>query len=73
MKLIGIKYITNMSYMFYDCESLLALPDISKIDISRVTDISFMFGGCSSLAILPDISKWDTCNVRNMMGVFLIL
>ena len=29
LKLKGINNITNMSYMFYGCKSLLSLPDIS--------------------------------------------
>jgi len=28
IKLKGINIITNMSYMFYECSSLLSLPDI---------------------------------------------
>ena len=30
IKLKGINNITNMSYMFYNCSSLISLPDISK-------------------------------------------
>ena len=57
IKLKGIKNITNMSYMFYDCSSLNSLPDISKWNTSNVNNMSGMFYNCSNLSSLPDISK----------------
>ena len=50
----------NMSHMFYNCISLLSLPDISKINTNDVTDMSKMFYNYSTLLSLPDISKWNT-------------
>ena len=70
IKLKGIDNITNMSFMFYECPSLLYLPDISKWNTSNVIDMSFMFFGCSSLSSLPDISKWNTNNVKYMSFMF---
>ena len=49
--------------MFYKCESLIKLPDISKWDISNVTNMEKMFFGCKSLISLPDISDWNTYKV----------
>ena len=46
-----------MSSMFYYCNSLESLPDISKWNTDKVTDISEMFYGCQKLLSLPDISK----------------
>ena len=51
-----------MGDMFYKCETLSLLPDISKWDTSNVTDMSYMFNYCETLSSLPDISKWDTSN-----------
>ena len=62
--------VTDMSYMFYGCSSLISLPDISNWDTKNVTDMNLMFYECSSLISLPDISKWDTKNVTNMSGMF---
>ena len=62
--------ITNISYMFYFCESLSSLPDISNWNTKNVTDISGIFFGCSSLTSLPDISKWNTENVKDMSDIF---
>ena len=70
VKLKGINNVTNMSYMFNGCSSLLSLPDISKWNTSNVNDISYMFYECSSLSSLPDISKWNTNNVINMNNMF---
>ena len=70
IKLIETKTITDMSYMFYDCNSLKNLPDISKWDTKNVNNMSYMFYDCNSLNNLPDISKWDTKNVTNMICMF---
>ena len=52
--------------MFYNCESLISLPDISKWNTSNVINMSYIFYDCKSLKSLPDISKWNTNNVTNM-------
>ena len=57
IKLKGIDNITNMSYMFDGCSSLLSLPDISKWNTNNVTNMNYMFYACESLSSLPDISK----------------
>ena len=49
--------ITDLSYMFNECESLISLPDISNLNTSNVTNMNNMFYGCKSLISLPDISK----------------
>ena len=69
-RLKGINNITDMSYMFSECNSFYSLPDISKLNISKVTNISNLFYGCRRIQSLPDISKWDTSNVNNMSYIF---
>ena len=54
--------------MFYNCTSLISIPDIKDWNISN--NISWMFSGCKSLSSLPDISKWNTNNVINMSYMF---
>ena len=51
-------YFSNMSRMFYNCLSLLSLPDISSWNTDYVIDMSRIFENCSSLSSLPDISEW---------------
>ena len=43
IKLKGITNVTDFSYMFYECSSLLSLSDISKLNTSIVTNMSYMF------------------------------
>ena len=62
--------VTDMSYMFNGCTSLISLPDISNWNTKNVTNMSYMFYHCKSLTSLPDISKWNTNNVTNMSCLF---
>ena len=41
--------VTDISYMFYGCSSLISLPDISKWDTKNVTNMNYMFYGCHNL------------------------
>ena len=59
-----------MFAMFYKCNSLISLSNISKLDTSNVHDIQYIFYGCNSLRSFPDISKWKTFNVSNMKKMF---
>ena len=69
IKLIEEKNIENMSFMFYNCNSLLSV-DMSKWNINKVKNFDYMFQGCSSLTNLSNISKWDTSNINNMNSMF---
>lgn len=40
--------VINMSYMFYNCDSLYAI-DVTNFNTTKVTDMSYMFYGCKSL------------------------
>ena len=60
----------DMSYMFYECSSLISLPDISKWNTNNIENMSYMFYECSSLISLPDISKWNTNNIESMSYMF---
>ena len=44
--------IKDMSFMFYDCNSLLSFTDLTKWNISKITGINSMFYNCSSLFII---------------------
>ena len=60
--------VTNMHWMFYDCEGLTEL-NLSNFDTSKVTDMSYMFRDCRGLTEL-NISNFDTSNVTNMSSMF---
>jgi len=70
IELKGINNVINMNGMFYECSSLISLPDISKWNTNKVINMSVMFRYCRSLSSLPDISKWNTNNVTNMGEMF---
>ena len=70
IKLKGINNIKDYCAMFYECVSLILVPDISKLDISNVKSLSLMFSKCESLISLPDISNWDTSNIESMSWMF---
>lgn len=60
--------VTNMSYMFANCNSLLTIPDISQWDTKNVTSMSHMFQNC--FLFNDNISNWNTKNVTNMQNMF---
>ncbi len=64
IKLFGIKNVTNMSNMFYECASLIKIPDFPEWNTCKVNNMSNLFYGCRSLTSLPDISNW-TINLKN--------
>ena len=70
IKLLGINDITDLSYMFSNCTSLISLPDINKLNTYKFTNLSYMFNNCKNITFLPDISKWNTSNIISMEGLF---
>ena len=76
---LRIKFINNiidMSYMFYNCDSLISLSDNNETDINclflimHIINIHGMFYGCKSLISIPDTSKWNTSKIICMHGMF---
>ena len=63
----GFSHITDISYMFAECSSLI---NISKMNTSNITNMSYFFDKCFLLNELQDISKWQTNKVINMEGIF---
>ena len=59
-----------MSDVFYNCESLKELPDISKWNTENVENVNSMFENCISLTSLPNISKWIITNILYMNYTF---
>ncbi len=60
--------VTDMSNMFYSCESLTSL-DLNSFNTAKVTDMSLMFYGCQRLKSL-DLSSFNTANVTDMSYMF---
>ena len=60
--------VTDMSYMFSQCESLTSL-DLTGLDTSAVTTMNGMFDWCRGL-ISINLSGLDTSAVTDMSGMF---
>ena len=72
-KYIDITYwdvsnIKSMRCMFFRCEALKSVGDISGWNVLKVTDMSYMFSKCKKFN--QDLSKWDVSNVTNMYCMF---
>ena len=52
----------SMRSMFYGCDELKSVGNISGLDISSVTDMSYMFAFCKKFN--QDLSKWNVSKVR---------
>ena len=67
MRYLNTSSVTDMSQMFYDCQSLTSL-NLSPWNVSNVTNMSYMFSGCSGLTSL-NVSGWDVTKVTSMSGM----
>jgi surface protein len=68
--LIEIKTITDMSYMFSECSSLVSLAEMDNFNLINVNNIRNMFNKCISLVSLDIISNWNISNINDMSGLF---
>ena len=60
----GNNAVTNMSHMFFYCNSLTAIP---QLDTSAVTNMGGMFRNCYSMTAIPQL---DTSAVTDMIQMF---
>ena len=62
------KNVTNMGYMFYECDDLKNI-DLSSLNTRNVINMNRMFAGCHFLTKL-NVLSFDTKNVINMECMF---
>jgi len=62
-------HLPDLSFMFYGCEKLKILSNISKINTENLTNISYMFSYCISLKTI-DISGFNLTKVIKMGYLF---
>ena len=60
--------VTDMSYMFCNCEGLTSLT-LSSFNTDKVENMSYMFYNCQSLESLI-LSSFNTANVTDMSSMF---
>jgi len=68
--LIEKNEIIDMSYMFYECVSLLSIVNFHKWNTNNLNDTSYMFYGCSSLIDLPDFSTLNFDKIIDISYMF---
>ena len=56
--------------MFYSCEQLKSVGDLSNWDVSKVEDMTSMFENCKQLKSVGDLSKWNVSNVKRIDFMF---
>ena len=64
-----VSYVTNMSYMFHECNLLKEIKAINKFNTKNVLYMNGMFQLCSELEYL-DLSEFETSNVVDMHSMF---
>jgi len=70
IKFMAKQTINDMSYMFYDCTSLIAIYNFSNFEMSNATNMSYMFYGCSSLKYLNDFLLLKNISPENISYMF---
>ena len=65
-----IQNITDLSYMFSYCSSILSLSFSYFYYLENITNISYMFYKCTSLLSIDNISELNTSNVTDMSYLF---
>jgi len=65
---LNTQNVTDMSYMFENCNGLSAL-DLRHFNTQKVVDMSSMFSSCAALESL-NLSSFNTENVTRMDGMF---
>ena len=68
MNYLNTSEVTDMSYMFSNCENLTSL-NVSHFNTSKVTSMALMFYGCTRLTSL-DVSNFNTSKVTSMRSMF---
>ena len=68
IKIIFIKKIQNLSYLFRGCQNIISI-DLSSFDTSECTNMKYMFGKCFILKEI-NLSNLNTSNVIDMSYMF---
>ena len=67
---LDVSNVTNMDYMFQNCNNLILIDGIKDWDVSKVTTMNSMFYNCKNLTSIDGIKDWDTSKVTNMGNMF---
>ena len=70
IELIIKNKLTNLSYMFFKCDSLKNIDGLKNFDVSEAKDFSHMFQSCSSLSDIISLENWDVSSGTNFQSMF---
>ena len=56
IRLIEINYITDLSCMFDNCDSLYSIEDFAEFKMSRINNLGYLFNNCISFVSIDNIS-----------------
>ena len=70
LKFIWNNDLTDLSYMFADCSTLISISNIENLIDVEITNLSNLFRNCTSLVITPNLSECNTDYVENMSSLF---
>ena len=70
IKLFIEEKLSNLSYMFYNCNSLKNISQLRYLDTSEVKNFSYLFWGCSSLTDVSPLNYWDVSKGKNFSYAF---
>ena len=62
--------ISNLSYMFYDCNTLKNIEELKYLDTKNVNNFSHMFCYCNLLSNIKSLETWDVSNGNNFSYMF---
>lgn len=63
--------VTNLSYMFKNCDTnIINIESLKNLDVSNVTNFSHMFDGCKSLTEINGLLKWKVSKGINFEAMF---
>ena len=64
------KKLTNLEYMFDNCNSLYNINDLKYLNTKDITNFGGMFYGCSSLSDIKALQNWNVSNGNNFSSMF---
>ena len=70
IKIIIKNKITNLEYMFYNCESLQNIKELEYMDTRDISNFDWMFSECSLLSDINGLEKWNVSNGNNFSNMF---
>ena len=70
IKMIILKKLKNLEYMFYECDSLINIDELKSLDTSEVINFSNMFAGNQSLKNVNSLENWNVSNSQDFSFMF---